>query len=1006
MMSNGPWSSYWGSRFPAQRVIPLFVVASLLLALVPLALAWLGVAGPGEWLARGADAEAVSQARAVVHLLLNAGAALLALVTVLFAGGRGAMSRDPEAYAVSALMFFVFLLECLHAHSGWAHGDLALAEVESWTLPRLVLALGLLLGLYVIGPNRVRWVRSMVTVNVVGIAGLLAWWAGSQGAAFPRLLFPEQVITRPFDLAVLVLILFAGGLAWWRFWRGLSTLLGLGITLATVPQVIAQLLVITSTDEQVGTTIALAHYETVVGYGIMLGGLLLDYLASIRQGETAQIHLTQQTLRLEQTGEALARQTEEREKAERTLRMLKNAVETMNLGVSITDTQGALLYVNPAEARMHGYAVEEVIGKHGRLFATAAEPELLPPTTSGEQVFVRERLNRTREGKLFPVRLVSSWVTGATGELEGLVTLCEDISDRRRSEEALDRRERVLEAVGLAAERFLSEAAWEQSVAEVLERLGLATGVDLVSMVSLEVESLREVPTFNYRWTAPGYTRRHLDVTHWRSLVQRAVFARWPVRLAGQRVVSGQVSELPPNERTVLEARSIRSFVAVAITVGGPVRGLLTFESTDESREWATAELEALRTAARALGAAFQRQETEKALASSEVKYRALLESANDMIQSVTPDGRFEFVNRAWCEMMGYRRDEVERLEIWDVVHPRFHPHCEDLLRKTLSGQDIYRLEVVFVTKSGKEVAVEGSVTSRIESGSRVATLGIFRDVSERLRIDRIKSEFISTVSHELRTPLTSIIAALGLLDSGRLSDQADRVRELVAVAHRNSLRLLQLINDLLDLQKLTAGKMNFDLRPFGVGAVMTEALKGMQAFADSRHVRLVMGEVDPGLRVVADEARLIQVFNNLLSNAVKFSPSGGEVQIGAVRHGARAVLAVRDYGPGIPSEFQQRLFDQFTQFDSSTTRAAGGSGLGLSIVKRLVEAMGGTVACESEPGAGAIFFVDLPRAPGEGETTVGTGSRSLRAGRGFAEGGPAAEGRSAREASDRLLPE
>ncbi len=1002
MIASGKWQSYWGSRFPAQRVIPLFVSGCLLASLLPLLLYWLGVSGPSEWLAGTERGEALLHAQDELHRMLVVGAAMLALVTVVFAGGRGYMSREPEAYAVSALMFFVFIFELLHAFSGSTPGNGLVSELTAWTLPRLVFVVGLILSLSVIGANHDRTLPAMVVVNLVGLAGLVVWWLAWAGRALPRIYFPEQVITRPVDFAVLVLLLVGGGLAWRRFVRGHSTLIGLGLILATVPNVFAQLLLITSTEETVGGGVAQAHFQTLVADGTLLGGVLLDYLASLRQGETAQIHLTQQTLRLEQTGEALARQTEEREKAERTLRLLKNAVETMNLGVSITDTQGTLLYVNPAEARMHGYSVDDVIGRHGRLFSTAAEPELLSPQDGGEALFIRERLNRTREGKLFPVRLVSSWVTDAGGKHEGLVTLCEDISERRRSEEALDRRERVLEAVGMAAERFLSEAAWEQSVAEVLERLGLATGVELVSMASLEVEALRDVPSFNYRWTAPGYARRHLDVTGWRALVQRAVFARWPVRLAGQRVVSGRVSDLPPNERTVLEARSIRSFVAVAITVGGPVRGLLSFESTDESRVWAAAEIEALRTAARALGAALQRQETEKALASSEVKYRALLESANDMIQSVTPDGRFEFVNRAWCEMMGYRREEVERLQLWDVVHPRFHPHCEDLLRKTLSGQDLYRLEVVFVTRSGKEVAVEGSVTSRIESGNRVATLGIFRDVSERLRIDRIKSEFISTVSHELRTPLTSIIAALGLLDSGRLSDQQDRIKELIAVAHRNSLRLLQLINDLLDLQKLTAGKMNFDLRPFGVGAVMTESLKGMQAFADSRQVLLVMGEVDPGLRVVADEARLIQVLNNLLSNAIKFSSQGGAVEVGAVRHGQRAVLAVRDQGPGIPREFQQRLFDQFTQVDSSTTRAAGGSGLGLSIVKRLVEAMGGTVACDSEPGTGATFFVELPRAPGEGELSGGTGSRPLRALRGFAEASPAIEDRSAEATYDR----
>ncbi len=389
-----------------------------------------------------------------------------------------------------------------------------------------------------------------------------------------------------------------------------------------------------------------------------------------------------------------------------------------------------------------------------------------------------------------------------------------------------------------------------------------------------------------------------------------------------------------------------------------------------------------------------------QALAASEAKYHTLLESAHDLIQSVTPEGRFEFVNRSWREALGYRPDEVEQLEVWDVIHPRFHPHCEDILRRALAGESLTRIEVVLVTKSGAEIAVEGTITTRLGAGRPPATLGIFRDISERLRIDRIKGEFISTVSHELRTPLTSIIAALGLLETvhppageaaaSQAAGSPERVRELIAVAHRNSRRLLQLINDLLDLQRLAAGKMRFEIRAVPVEAVMKEAVRGMQAFADTLPVRLTLAVAEPGLRVAADEARLIQMLNNLLSNAIKFSPVGGEVVVAAERHGSRVMLSVRDHGPGIPPELQHRLFDQFAQMPPATSRSAGGSGLGLSIVKRLVEAMGGEVSCQSEIGLGATFVLDLPAAqPTEPLLPAGGRPRGEVAFAGPSPGGP-----------------
>ena len=215
-----------------------------------------------------------------------------------------------------------------------------------------------------------------------------------------------------------------------------------------------------------------------------------------------------------------------------------------------------------------------------------------------------------------------------------------------------------------------------------------------------------------------------------------------------------------------------------------------------------------------------------------------------------------------------------------------------------------------------------------------------------------MKQDFISTISHELRTPLTSIVAALGLLEQPTLRSDPERIGELTSVAHRNSRRLLDLINDLLDIQRLSAGRLTLDATAIDVLPLLDEAAAGMRAFAHERGVRIVV-EAAPGLVAVADRRRLVQVLLNLLSNAIKFSPKDAPVHLGGADEDDTVVLSVTDHGPGIPENFRAHLFERFTQADASTARATGGSGLGLAIARQLVEAMAGAIEVETEEGQG-----------------------------------------------------
>ncbi len=245
------------------------------------------------------------------------------------------------------------------------------------------------------------------------------------------------------------------------------------------------------------------------------------------------------------------------------------------------------------------------------------------------------------------------------------------------------------------------------------------------------------------------------------------------------------------------------------------------------------------------------------------------------------------------------------------------------------------------------------------------------RDITERKKVERLKNEFVSTVSHELRTPLTSIRGALGLLNGGVSGQLPPQVQSLVDIAFKNSERLVMLINDILDIEKIESGKMHFDIHPVELMAVLQQAIEANRAYAAQFDVDLVLesalcsasGIPLTAVQVNVDPNRLMQVMNNLLSNAAKFSPPGQTVRVWAeqVQEGIR--VCVQDRGPGIPEEFRPRIFQKFAQADSSDTRQKGGTGLGLSISKAIVERFGGSIGFVSEPDQpGTTFFFTLPQ--------------------------------------------
>jgi PAS domain S-box-containing protein len=357
----------------------------------------------------------------------------------------------------------------------------------------------------------------------------------------------------------------------------------------------------------------------------------------------------------------------------------------------------------------------------------------------------------------------------------------------------------------------------------------------------------------------------------------------------------------------------------------------------------------------------------------AEEKFRLAVESCPSGMVMINADGMILLVNAETEKLFGYPREELIGHSVDMLVPPRFrdqHPqHCKAFgehprARLMGAGRDLFGLR-----KDGTEFPVEVGLNP-IQTRDGLVVLSVVIDISERKRNERLKDEFVSTVSHELRTPLTSIAASLGLL-TGTADDKLPATtRRLINIAHSNSQRLVRLINDILDIEKIESGKVVFNLRRVEVLALIEQTIEANRGLADEYGVKLRL-EPSSAQEVRADPDRLMQVITNLLSNAIKFSPREAEVTVSVEGRDQDVRIGVRDHGPGIPDSFRSQIFQKFAQADASDARQKGGTGLGLSIAKQIVLRLGGEIGFTDAPGGGTMFFVDLPCLDAAGEADI-----------------------------------
>ncbi|MGE0494144.1 MAG: PAS domain S-box protein [Vulcanimicrobiota bacterium] len=361
-------------------------------------------------------------------------------------------------------------------------------------------------------------------------------------------------------------------------------------------------------------------------------------------------------------------------------------------------------------------------------------------------------------------------------------------------------------------------------------------------------------------------------------------------------------------------------------------------------------------------------QQAERELARLNRKNQLILDSAGEGIFGINLAGECSFVNPAALKYTGHSMEELLKADV--PVHEMLQPHHPDgrpypweesPAFATLQDGSVRRVaDEQMWRKDGSWFPVDYVVTPIVEEEDRIlGAVVTFQDVTDRKAIEQMKNEFISIVSHELRTPLTSIRGSLGLLASGMLKKFPDRADSMLKIAVENTDRLVRLINDILDIERLESGKVTIDRSKCNLGNLMTQAADTMNAMAGNAKVTL---EVTPLEReVYADSDRILQVLTNLLSNAIKFSPEGASIELRAKESDKGVLVQVQDHGRGIPEDKVDKIFERFGQVDASDSREKGGTGLGLPICKTIVQQHGGDLWVESTLGEGSIFQFTIP---------------------------------------------
>ena len=670
----------------------------------------------------------------------------------------------------------------------------------------------------------------------------------------------------------------------------------------------------------------------------------------------------------------------ERKDAEQAVSFLASIVESTEDAVIGKTLDGTIRSWNGGAARLYGYTADEMIGHPFAVLIPAGRADefsrILGLLRRGERIDHYETERVRKDGRMIFVALTLSPIKDSSGQIIGASAIESDITERKEDERRL--------AGNLAITQILAESpAVGDAITRVLQTICESFGWELGALWALDSDA--KVLRCQELWRQPT-----AEPGNFESICYERTFTPG-VGLPGRVWASLKPAWIPDvasddnfPRAPYAVAEGLHAAFAFPILSAEKPLGVIEFFS-HEIRQPNDGLLAMLTGIGSQIGQFLERKRAEEALRQSEEQLRLALEAANmgawdyDVrTGAIKWSSSLEAIHALSPGTFGGTLDDYLR-----DIHPEDRQYVMESLARSIDHGAEHEIEYRIILPDGTIRWVEGKgEVIRDNAGKAIRLTGVCTDVSDRKRADRereellgreqearaeaeaanrAKDEFLALVSHELRTPLNSIIGWVDILLAAPVREETHVAHALEAI-NRNAGLQARIIEDILDVSRIVAGKLQLDVRPVQLPVIIQAAVAAVQLAADEKRI-LVRQSLDRSTDpVLGDPYRLQQIVWNLLSNAIKFTPDGGEIEIRLDQDGPNARVIVSDTGDGIRPEFLPRIFDRFSQADTSTTRPYGGLGLGLAIVRHLVELHGGTVeAFSAGPKRGAVFTVTLP---------------------------------------------
>jgi PAS domain S-box-containing protein len=658
--------------------------------------------------------------------------------------------------------------------------------------------------------------------------------------------------------------------------------------------------------------------------------------------------------------------------------------------IDAVDELATAHYVSPQYERLTGFTPAERLADPGlwmRMIHPDDRDRVMARSNrtneTGEDYDIEHRIIR-KDGRVVWVHDHAFLVRSSSGD-DAWQGVLSDITDRKVAEETLATRDRILEAAGYAAERFLRAPSWQESIDDVLGRLGRAgSATRAVVFENVDLPAGLHV-VLRHAWLADDAPAT-IDRPPSEPYPYGDEYSRWVDVLRAGDVIDGPVHDLPEGERSVIAQAGIRSTIIVPVHVGVTWWGYIGFDECHEDRIWQPAEIDAIRVVANTLGAAIEREQGARHLTEAEERYRAIVEHvpaaiyldrADHSMRTIYVSPQIEditgFTPQEWIDepdlwlsiMAADDRVGAERTYLESVAAQR--PWKAEYRINTRDGRTIWlHDETTFVTDAdGHPLFLQGVLMDITERKLAEQTLRASerheRDAAERLRaLDEMKNTFLAAVSHELRSPLTSILGLALTLERSPQMLAGDRDDLLERLAF-NARKLDRLLKDLLDIDRLNRGIVEPQYRTVDVATLTRRSVESLDALA-GREIEYALAP----LVLTVDPPKLERIVENLVSNAVRHTPPSCHIWVRLEPVADGALLSVEDDGPGVPQELRDAVFEPFRQGPTASPHSPG-TGVGLSLVARFTELHGGRAWVEDRIGGGAAFRVFLPAAPVSG---------------------------------------